>query len=159
MRLALTTMITASVLLSGCGVARTLDTDYGSMTMTGGFSEKEVEPGVWRVIGRSNGVVRRGFGRDMAVYRAAEIMRQKGFASFHIVDQKGEAKTLVVNGSPRGSAGEYFKVWVVGDDGTGKPACRAETPNRCMTLDVPQIMAMLGPRLDIDPAKPVRPVG
>jgi len=84
-------------MLSACGVARSLDTDYGKMNMTGGFSEKEVEPGVWRVIGRSNGVVRRGFGRDMAVYRAAEIMKQKGFSTFHVIDQKGKAKTVSVN--------------------------------------------------------------
>ena len=97
MRLSFIIVIAASVMLSACGVARSLDTDYGKMNMTGGFSEKEVEPGVWRVIGRSNGVVRRGFGRDMAVYRAAEIMKQKGFSTFHVIDQKGKAKTVSVN--------------------------------------------------------------
>ena len=56
----------ASVLLaaSGAGARSALATGYRPMSLFGGYSENEIEPGVWRVTGTANGPAGQGFGRD-----------------------------------------------------------------------------------------------
>jgi hypothetical protein len=117
------------------------------MALLGGYSEKEVEPGLWRVTGRSNGIAQQGFGRDMAVYRAAELMKARGYSHFQIVNQKGKS-TMIGYGRPTTHAGEFLTVTVRGVNDPAEPlACRAKQPFACGTLFTDEIMAQLSPRL------------
>jgi len=123
-------------------------TTYGPMHLFGGYSEKEIEPGVWKITGRSNGIAEPGFGRNMAVYRAAELMREKGFSFVQILNQKGKEQSFGIGGASMRYAGESLTVTV---RGTNDPAetldCRAKKPEACMTLPVDRIIAMIGPQL------------
>ena len=124
------------------------------MTMFGGYKEQHVEPQVWRVEGRSNGVAGSGVGRNIAVYRAAEIMKAAGFSYFRIVDQKGQAMTILVNNVPGGSAGESMVLWIRGtNDPAALTECRAKNPASCATLNVETVLTSIKPQLVMPTAK------
>ena len=119
-------------------------TTYGPSALFGGYSEKMIEPGVWKITGRSNGIAERGFGRNMAVYRAAELMKGAGFSHFQVLDQKGHT-TLIGYGSPTNYAGESLTLTVRGINDPAAPlACRAKQPIACATLNVDTVMASVG---------------
>ena len=142
--------LAAALLLAGCSGGRPVTaTTYGPMALLGGYSEKEVEPGLWRVTGRSNGIAGQGFGRDMAVYRAAELMKARGFSHFQIVDQKGKITMMGrVGGAATNYVGEFLTVTVRGaSDPRAALACRAKLASACGTLSTDEIMGRLGPRL------------
>ena len=131
---------------SGNGLA----TSYRPANLIGGYSEKEVEPGIWRVRGESNGVARRGFGKDMAVYRAAELMKQQGFERFQVLDQEGRQQSISVGGGSPSSAGEFLKLWIAGlEEGQEPLPCRAEEQSRCAILSVDTVMMSLAGSLGI----------
>jgi hypothetical protein len=142
--------LAAASLLAGCSGGSGLATKYRSSYLFGGYSDKIVEPGIWKVTGRSNGVSRPGFGRDMAAYRAAELVKAAGFSHMQVIAQKGRAQTI--NGS---SAGEFLTLTVRGVNDPAPPAdCREKRPDQCFTLPVDDVMARLGPLLNVDPARP-----
>ncbi|HEX8480911.1 MAG TPA: hypothetical protein VF650_03310 [Allosphingosinicella sp.] len=142
--------LAAAALLSGCSTPSGLATKYRSSYLLGGYSDKIVEPGVWKVTGRSNGVAEPGFGRNMAAYRAAEVVKAAGFSHMQIIAQKGKAQTI--NGS---SAGEFLTLTVRGVNDPAPPTdCREKQPTQCFTLEVDEVMARLRPVLRIDPARP-----
>lgn len=60
-------MMTAVPVLARPGTA----TKYRPANLFGGYEEKEIEPGIWKVKARSNGIAEPGFARNMAAYRAA----------------------------------------------------------------------------------------
>lgn len=140
--------LAAALLLAGCAGGRPFTaTTYGPAALLGGYSEKQIEPGVWKVTGRSNGIAEMGFGRNMAVYRAAELMKAAGFAHFQIIDQKGKS-TMIGYGTPNKFAGEELTVTVRGAASPDEPlACRAKQPSACGTLGSDEVMARLGPQL------------
>ena len=138
------------ILLSACAGGSPFATTYGpdGFVDTGGYKEKEVEPGVWQVQGRANAVVRRGFASDIAVLRAAELMQSRGFKTFQIIDQKGSTQGVSIGGGSPSYAGETVKIWVVGLAPSGAPVpCRAGNKLVCKTLDVDIILRGLGPEL------------
>jgi hypothetical protein len=142
--------LAAASLLSGCSGGSGLATKYRPANLLGGYSDKLVEPGVWKVTGRSNGVAGPGFGRDMAAYRAAEVVKAAGFSHMQVIAQKG--KTQTINGS---SAGEFLTLTVRGVNDPAPPTdCREKRPDQCFTLAVDDVMARLRPALRIDPARP-----
>ncbi|HEX8380949.1 MAG TPA: hypothetical protein VF619_10425 [Allosphingosinicella sp.] len=143
-------VLAAAALLAGCSGRPGTATKYRSSYIFGGYSEKIVEPGVWKVTGRSNGIAEPGFGRNMAAYRAAELVKAAGFSHMQIIQQKGRASTI--NGS---SAGEFLTLTVRGVNDPAPPTdCREKQPDQCFTLGVEQTMARLRPLLHIDPARP-----
>ena len=132
--------------LSSCAGGLATKTQYKPSGLFGGYSEKEVEPNIWRVEGRSNGIARVGFGRDMAMYRSAEIMKDQGFDNFHIIDQKGKSQR--VNNS---FSGETLKLYVVGHvEGMEVPPCRAKESSACFEVNVEEIIQRLGPSLGVE---------
>ena len=137
----------AALALAGCAERPSTATTCGPMGLLGGYSEKEVEPGVWRVTGAGNGIAEMGFGRNVAVYRAAELMKARGFSHFQVINQKGEMRMVGV-GSPSGFAGETLNLTVRGTNDPAAPLeCRAKQPTACMTLSVDTILASVGPKL------------
>lgn len=152
MRMIMTATLLAAATLGGCAGRPGTATRYRPAYIFGGYSEKEIEPGIWRVTGRSNGIAERGFGRDMAVYRAAELMKAKGFHYLQILDQRGKQKSIGIGyGPPTDSAGEYMTLTVRGANEATSPAdCRAKQPDLCSTLPIDPLMARLRPGLYID---------
>jgi hypothetical protein len=142
--------VAAAALLTGCSGRPGTATKYRSSYIFGGYSDKLVEPGVWKVTGRSNGIAESGFGRNMAAYRAAEIVKAAGFTHMQIIAQKG--RTSTING---GSAGEYLTLTVRGVNDPAPPTdCREKQQDQCFTLAVDETMARLRPLLHIDPKRP-----
>jgi hypothetical protein len=142
--------LAAAALLAGCAGRPGTATKYRPSYIFGGYSDKLVEPGVWKVTGRSNGIAESGFGRNMAAYRAAEIVKAAGFTHMQIIEQKGRVSTI--NGS---SAGEFLTLTVRGANDPAPPAdCREKRPDQCFTLNVAEVMSRLRPLMHIDPERP-----
>ena len=144
--------LSAAALLAGCAGRPGTATKYRPSYIFGGYSEKQVEPGLWRVTGRSNGIAEPGFGRNMAAYRAAELIKAAGFTHMQVIEQKGRASTIRVGGGSGSNAGEYLTLTVPGaNDPAPPPDCREKQPDQCFTLAVDNVMARLRPLLHIDP--------
>lgn len=60
-------------------------TPYAHEGLTGGYSEDELEPGIWRVQFFGNGYTNRETVQTFWLYRAAELTLQKGFDGFEII--------------------------------------------------------------------------
>jgi hypothetical protein len=60
-------------------------TPYQSSGLTGGFTEKELEPGVWRVTFGGNGFTTAETVQTYWLYRTAQLTMEKGFDGFEIL--------------------------------------------------------------------------
>jgi len=145
-------MLAATALLAGCASRPGTATKYRPSYIFGGYSEKEIEPGIWKVTGRSNGIAESGFGRNMAAYRAAELMKAAGFTHMQIIGQKGRISSFSVGGGPpTHSAGEFLELTVRGTNDPAPPSeCRAKRPDQCFTLAIDPLLARLRPAMHID---------
>jgi len=139
--------LAAALLLGGCAGRAFTATTYGPQALFGGYQEKEIEPGIWRITGNSNGPAGEGFGRNVALYRAAELIKGKGFSHFQVLDQQGKT-TMIGYGAPTSFAGETMKLTVRGVNDPAEPlVCRAKVPDHCATLSVETVMTTIGPQL------------
>ncbi|WHU04982.1 hypothetical protein [Sphingomonas sp. NIBR02145] len=116
---------------------------YRPANLWGGYSEKEIRPGVFRVTARYNtvsgGVV---MATAAANYRSAELMKQRGFAFMRVLKYGGFEL-----GSPTGALQSYGQgpgyahLLVRGaagpDDRTG---CEMNRADRCETLSVDVVL-------------------
>ena len=137
-------------LASGADARPGTATKYRPSYIFGGYSEKQVEPGVWKVTGRSNGIAEIGFGRNMAAYRAAEILAAQGFTYVQVLDQKGHIQSVGLSRNDMRPAGENLTLVVRGANAPGTPAdCRAKKPEACGSYPIAQNMARLRPLLFI----------
>lgn len=145
-RICLTSAV--ALTLMGCAGGRPITaTTYGPNNMLGGYSEKLLEPGVWRVTGNGNGIAGRGFGQNVALYRAAELIEGAGFSHLQILDQAGSSR-LVGVGRPTNFAGESLALTVRGVNDPATPLqCRAKQADACATLSVAEVKARLEPQL------------
>nr|WP_295373465.1 hypothetical protein [uncultured Sphingosinicella sp.] len=136
------------VLLGGCSG---MGTNYGPIGLKGGYKEAQVSPGVWRVVGSGNGFSGEGFGRHMAMYRSAELMKAAGFSHVQIIDQQGKVRYMGQRGAPATNyVGEDFILFVRGANSPDSPSeCRAKVPTACFTYPVEETMARLRPVLRI----------
>jgi len=153
MKNAFSIVAAAAVALSGSAVsARSgLATRYGPMGLFGGYSDRQVEPGVWRVSARSNGPAGEGFGRNMAIYRAAEILSAQGFSFVQVIDAKGDATMLGRRTDAfQRPLNEHVVLTVRGAYSAQPPAdCRAKVQTACITLPAADVMTRLRPLLYI----------
>lgn len=141
----------AALALAGCVGGRAVTaTRYGPAGLFGGYHDEVVEPGIWEVTGRSNGIAPPGFGRNVAMYRAAELVKAAGFSHMQILDQEGRENRMNMR-----AIGESMELLVRGaNDPAPPPDCRARNPQACFTVAVDEIMARLRPLLHIDPPAP-----
>jgi len=147
-------LIATAAVVAVCGSAVSarsgLATKYGRMSLFGGYSEKQVEPGVWRVSGHSNGPAGRGFGQSMAAYRAAEILSAQGFTYVQILDAKGREESVGLSRSSMNFSGEHMTLTVRGAYSPEAPAdCRTKVPRSCFTVATSTVMTRLRPMLHI----------
>lgn len=140
----------AAVLAIGAEARPGTATKYRPFYIFGGYSEKQIEPGVWKVSGRSNGIAEIGFGRNMAAYRAAEILSAQGFTYVQVLDQKGHIQSVGLDRNSLRPAGENLTMIVRGANAAGTPAdCRAKKPEACGSYPIAETMARLRPSLHI----------
>ena len=128
-----------------------LATRYGPMSLFGGYSDKMIEPGVWRVSARSNGPAGAGFGESMAAYRAAEILSAHGFPFIQLLDARGDATVLGRRGDLfQRRLNEHVVLIVRGAYSSAAPAdCRAKDPTACITVSTADLMARMRQQLHI----------
>lgn len=124
-------------------------TKYRPANIFGGYKDKIVEPGVWRVEGRANGRAEDGFAQNMAVYRAADVVRQAGFEYMQIINQKGNKSFVGLGGaSSMHSAGQDLILWVRGSHDNNAPSeCRAKDAKACFTISTAEAMDRIAPLL------------
>src|SRR5690554_3761321 len=71
----------SGLLLAACA------TPYQASGLTGGYSEKEIEPGIWRVTFSGNGHANYETVQTYWLYRSAEVAMEKGYDGFEILSQ------------------------------------------------------------------------
>lgn len=141
-------LLLGMVLLSACAGHQKV-VAYGPMSARGGYQEDEVEPGVWRVTARSGGEAGPGYAADMAEYRAAEMLKSRGFTWVQIL--KELPHTLLsedLGGGRRRVLSEDMELTVRGAHDPSKPTdCRQTGGLRCWTFTPDMIMKRAGKRL------------
>ena len=89
----------------------------------------------------------------MAAYRAAELMKARGFSYLQILDQDGKATQFSMRGSIMHGSGETMTLTVRGANDAAAPTdCRSANPGMSSTLAIEPLIARLGPLLYIEPA-------
>jgi len=83
----LLTALVAAALLAGCA------TDYQSQGFTGGFTETQLNPNVYRVSFIGNGYTSMERAADFTLLRCAELSLQNGYSHFAIIDGNQWTKT------------------------------------------------------------------
>lgn len=73
-------VVAAAVAITGCA------TPYQADGLAGGFAETQLSPNAYRVTFTGNGFTRAEMAADMALLRSAELMLQKGFPFFVVMD-------------------------------------------------------------------------
>jgi len=114
---------------------------------------------MWEVTGSSNGIAERGFGQNMAAYRAAELAKAAGFSHYEIIDQKGKVSMVGIGyGNANNYAGEQMTLVVRGKSDSSAPTeCRAKNASACFTVNVDQAISRLEPLLTFPKGDPRRP--
>jgi hypothetical protein len=112
------------------------------MTARGGYQEEEIEPGVWRVFARSGGEAGPGYSSDMAEYRAAEILKARGFPWVQILKEFPRAElSEELGGGRRRVISEDMELTVRGAHDPSKPTdCRQSGLQRCWTFTPDMMM-------------------
>ena len=68
-------------------------TPYQSAGLTGGYSETQLAPDVFRVSFQGNGYTSGDRAKDFVLLRAAELCLQRGFTCFAIIDESNSTTT------------------------------------------------------------------
>ncbi len=74
-------LVVAGFAMTGCA------TTYGGMGISGGFEDRELDPGVWRVTFSGNGFTTQETVQVYWLYHCAELAQTKGFDGFEITSQ------------------------------------------------------------------------
>ena len=90
-------------LLSGCA------TSYQQKRFTGGYSETQLAPDVFRVNFAGNGYTSSDRAQDFALLRAAELSLERGFGYFALLDESSSSKfsTFTTPGSAYTTGSAY----------------------------------------------------
>jgi hypothetical protein len=121
-----------------------LATRYRPANLLGGYKDRLVEPGLWRVDARANGFAAPGFAQNMAAYRAADLLREAGFEYMQIIDQKGQSWSTRSGGQMGGT----MTLWIKGAHNPDPPTdCRAKQPDLCLTVPVARTIERIRPSL------------
>jgi len=142
-------LLMVPLLIGGCSTGGLgLETKYKPSGLTGGYSEKEVEPGIYRVKAVTNGMRAPDFTRAMALYRAAELTEELGKQHFQIIDFKGKTSTIRQGGTYRGQGPSTIQLWIRPvDDPEERLDCRAERPANCQKFSVKLAKALSGDKI------------
>lgn len=106
----------------------------------GGYSDKELEPGIWRVRASANGVS--GGARlaaDMAMYRAAEIAREHGFKYFRVLKVNG-IQMIMSRELPINAGGNVEVTIRPVSESDDNSECRSKDLTDCKTYEADSTM-------------------
>ena len=133
----------AALVLGACA------TTYGRGGLLGGYSDKQIEPGLWRVRATTNGYSREYSALAMALYRSAELSRDAGFDHFQVVRSNHHLLGLVAGGTWYSSGGgENAMLRIRGTHDANAPiACETERSN-CRTYSVQEVLVQIGPLIN-----------
>ena len=123
---------------------------YGPAGLWGGYKEKEVEPGVWKVTASLNAASGGApVATAMANYRAAELVKAKGFSHMRVLEHGGFELGLTIGTTQTLSGGPgYAHLTVRGAAGEADvDGCREKKAEKCLTLPVDEVMAQWRPYL------------
>jgi hypothetical protein len=110
-----------------------------------GYSDKEIEKGIWRVRGSANGFSGGArSARALAFYRASEIAKEAGFRYLRILNFKGEQ--LLIYGLPEGAGSVEILVRGAASQNDGSD-CRAADPMLCRNIEIDALMDELRPQI------------
>ena len=124
---------------------------YGPMTARGGYQEEEIEPGVWRVLARSGGEAGPDYAWNMADYRAAEILKARGFSWVQKLKELPHWElSEELGGGRRRVISEDMELTVRGAHDPSVPTdCRQTGINRCFTFTPDLMMKQARKRLKL----------
>jgi len=145
--------------LAACALAlAACSTGYGRMSLLGGYSDKQIEPGLWRVSATTNGYSGESSAFDMALYRAAEIARDAGFPYFQVVRSDfGVLPVIAGNTMSFSGGGQNARLRIRGAREANAPlACEVEA-SACRAYSVEEVLRALGPV--VNPRGQARPPG
>jgi hypothetical protein len=77
--------VRAVLVLFGMAVLAACSTPYQSSGLTGGFDEKELEPGIWRLSFGGNGYTTAETVQTYWLYRASQLAIEKGYDGFELL--------------------------------------------------------------------------
>lgn len=118
---------------------------YGPANFWGGYKDRQVEPGVWRIRATANPASGGQLAAEaMALHRAAELLRDKGFTHVRILVATGwnlfDPEHGYVPRNFDGATG-YATVTVRGASGAGDvEGCRTSVRRNCYTIAVEELM-------------------
>jgi len=126
-RLILFTGCVSTVMFCGCA------TPYQKMGLTGGFRDKQLEPGVYSVLFAGNGYINPNTVSKYMLYRTAEITVENGYDYFAFIMDRGRTDvtwTYVGNGIsvavPKPSSEGIFRVFKGEKPGNYPDAIKAQ---------------------------------
>jgi hypothetical protein len=137
------------LLTSGCAGWAGDVVPYGPMSARGGYEEEEIEPGVWRILARSGGEAGSDYARNMAEYRAGELLKARGFSHVQMLWHSGrwELGERRRDGSAR-VLSDQMQMIVRGAYHRSPPTdCRHPEPDRCWVFSAETIMTAALPKL------------
>lgn len=127
-------VIVAAAFVSGCA------TPYQPDGFTGGYSDTQLQPDVFRVYFRGNGYTSGQRAQDFAMLRAAGICLQHGFGYFALLNERNSTSTQTVTtpgyASTTGSASGY------GNSATYSGSTYY-SPGQTVTIDKPHASLMI----------------
>lgn len=128
----------AAFVLAGCA------TGYQERSITGGYEESEISPGVWRVLFSGNGYITFETVQTYWLYRASEITLQKGYDGFEVLRSSGFARadSAFVPVLQRDDPQMAHKPWFVGEIRLLHKPFKANPPR---VFDAAQLKAKLAP--------------
>lgn len=120
------------------------------MSARGGYQEVEVEPGVWRILARSIGKDDAGYARNMAEYRAGELLKAQGFSHVQMLVQNGrwELGKQFGRGRRRVHSSEMEVIVRGAHDRSPPPECHEANTHSCYTQSAESMMAGARPKIE-----------
>ena len=146
-------VLLAIVLLTSACAGRPGVAPYGPMSARGGYQEVQVGPGVWRILARSIGKDGAGYARNMAEYRAGELLKARGFSHVQVLGQNGrwELGKQFGRGRRRVHTNEMEVIVCGAHDRSPPPECHETNAHSCYTQSVESMMAGARPKLEHPP--------
>jgi hypothetical protein len=132
-------------------------TPYGTEGLTGGYSEKQLEPDTWRITFSGNGFTTRETAQTFWLYRSAELAIQNGYDGFQILsdmqfvsyDRDNEGiKPILVHGGGGGGGFVFIPM-----DGPPKPVIEGDVKflKKPITASPPKVFDAVALKAELEP--------
>lgn len=144
----------AAAALAFAATPAAAQSSYGPANFWGGYKDRQVEPGIWRIRATANPASGGQLAAEaMALHRAAELLRDKGFTHIRILVSTGwglfDPERGYVPRNTDGATG-YATVTVRGAKGADDvEGCRTSVRRNCYTIAVDEMMRRAAPHFTV----------